>query len=177
METKESILKKLMNKAENMDRTIEKGIINGEKGSSIRMNDKGDITIAANEFVQYKMHHAQGSATEISMQSNTITNRKNIKTDELIINKHKLNPQIYELTDMKELNNNSTLAIGNMTILGTVLVKAWEPNLKKYVLIRRSIRTPLFSNLLNVPNSPEGMAFDDDITKDLEKIRTIKLDE
>ena len=33
--------------------------------------------------------------------------------------------------------------------MGTVLVKVYDFNLEKYVLIRRQVRVPMFSNLLD----------------------------
>ena len=116
---------------QNLDRQLEKGIINENTGSSVSLNDNGDITIAASQNVQYKMKYNEGQATEMSFQSNTITNRKNIKTDEIVLNKHKFNNQFYELTDYKQIGNDPTSAIGNLTINTTVLVKAWEPYLEK----------------------------------------------
>ena len=83
--TDESIVKNIVNdlkeKSENLDRQLEKGIINENTGSSVSLNNNGDVTIAASQNVQYKMKYNEGQATEMSFQSNTITNRKNIKTD------------------------------------------------------------------------------------------------
>ena len=50
---------------------------------------------------------------------------------------------------------------------GTVLVKAWEPTLKKYVLIRRPMRMPVFSTTLDVPDTPDVMEVEASIGKDL----------
>ena len=36
--------------------------------------------------------------------------------------------------------------MGSMMMDGTVLVKTWEHTLQKWVLIRRPISTPMFSN-------------------------------
>lgn len=170
-ETKINIVNKLKEMSENADRSKETGMINEKSGSSVRMDSKGNVTVAASKLVQYKLHYAHGHATEISLESNTITNRKNIKADEVIVNKHKFNPQMYELTDMKEYIGDKTSGIGNLTIGGTVLVKAWEPSLKKWVLIRRPIRTPLFSNMLDVQGCPEDMDVIDNITEELEAMR------
>lgn len=166
-----NIVERLKEMAENADRTVETGLINEHTGSSMRMDSKGNVTVASSKLVQYKLHYAQGHATEISLESNTITNRKNMKADEIILNKHKFNPQMYELTDIKEYIGDGTSGIGNLTISGTVLVKAWEPNLKKWVLIRRSIRTPMFSNMLDIQGAPESMDINDNITDELEAMR------
>jgi hypothetical protein len=133
-----------------MDRKVDRGIINENTGSSIGIRENGDTVIAASENAQYKLNHDNGSATEISYQSNTITNRKTLTTDEIVINQHKLNPQLYELSDMKQLFDDPDKVIGNFTMIGTVLVKAWEPSLSKYVLIRRQARIPVFSPKLNI---------------------------
>ena len=121
--------------------------------------------------VQYKLNYASGTAREMSFQSDTITNRKRLKTDELMINNHKLNPQLYELTDMKQLYHDPNYAIGNLTVNATVLVKAWEPNLEKWVLIRRPIRTPIFMNAVGIPRAHADMGIDDNITSEIERMK------
>jgi hypothetical protein len=154
-------------KNEFLDRRKDKGIIN--KGASVSIKENGDITLAASKDSQYKLSKGQGIATEISLQSNTITNRKTIKTDEIIVNKHKLNPQLWELADNVRLQDNSEQAIGNLTMMANVLVKAWEPNLKRYVMIRRQMRIPMFYPTLNSADAPEEMSIDSDITEELLK--------
>ena len=57
-----------------------------------------------------------------------------------------MNSYLYEITNMKKLQNT---AIGNFTVMGTVLVKVYDFNLEKYVLIRRQVRVPMFSNVLD----------------------------
>jgi hypothetical protein len=82
-----------------------------------------------------------------------------------------LNPKIWEITDFRKLTlpNNTEALVGNFCVTGSVLVKAWEVNLKRYVMIRRPARMPLFSPLLNLPKiMPElgitdPLEFDEDI--------------
>jgi hypothetical protein len=50
---------------------------------------------------------------------------------------------------------------------GTVLVKAWEPSLNKYVLIRRPMRMPVFSTTLDIPDTPDIYEVEASIGKDL----------
>ena len=150
-----------------MNRTIDKGIVNPKTGSSIGIRDNGDTVIASGEYAQYKTQCDTGTATEISLQSNTITVRKNIIADEIAVNKHKLNPQIYELADMRQLFGDSKKAMGNLTMMGTVLVKAWEPTLQRYVLIRRHVRMPIFYPMLNLADSPEEIEVDTNISEEL----------
>lgn len=166
-----NIVDRLKERAENADRQKEVGFINSSTGSSMRMSEEGNVAIVGSKNVQYRMSYATGHASEISIESNTVTNRKNINADEITINTHKLNPQLYELTDMKQYLSDPTQAIGNLTMSGTVLVKAWEPTLKKWVLIRRTIRTPIFSNLLDIPKVPEEMGIEDNISEELIAMR------
>lgn len=166
-ENSKTLFEAIKERSENANRTVDKGIINDKTGSSFRMDRAGNVTIAASRNTQYKMSYSKGQATELSLESNTITNRKNITTDDIVINNHKMNPYLWEWSDMKKFQGDSTLAIGNMTMMGTVLVKAWEPTLEKWVLIRRPIRTPLFSNALPVVGAPKGMDIDDNITTEI----------
>jgi hypothetical protein len=165
-----SLLDEFKQRAQNMDRTVEKGFVNEQTGSSMGIRDNGDIVIAANKESQYKLNHNTGAATEISYQSNTVTNRKNIVADEIVVNNHKLNPQLYELSDMKEILNDPNKAMGDLTMLGTVLVKAWDANLNKYMLIRRQVRIPIFSKSLNPPDAPAMFGLDTNVTDELNKV-------
>lgn len=171
----ENIVAGLKDRAENADRAKEKGLVNDKTGGSILIDQSGNVTVAASKTVQYKMNYSQGQATEVSMQSNTITNRKNIQTDEITVNKHKLNPQLWQLTDMKRYQGDPTSGIGNLTVSGTVLVKTWEPTLQKWVLIRRSIRLPIFSNLLPIPDVPDAMGLSDatNISTEIQQMRDL----
>lgn len=169
------LIDKLKDRDEQPDRSLEKGIINPDTGSSVMLNKTGNITVAASHNVQYKLNYSSGLAREISFHSDTITNRKNIKTDEVLINNHKLNPQLYELTDMKQMYHDPNYAVGNLTVNATVLVKAWEPNLEKWVLIRRPIRTPIFMNAVGLPRAHKDMDIDDDITKEIDMTKGVEI--
>lgn len=112
-----------------------------------------------------------GNNTKLGVDSHAINliaptveikaNRLNLNVDEIIINGHKLNNRLFELSDFREIPNKPGSAIGNLQMKGTVLVKAWEPNLNRYVLIRRNIHMPLFSKILNPPEINEGLKIDD----------------
>jgi len=160
----QSIIPQLKEKAENANRSEDKGLINEKTGSSILIKKDGNITLASGKEVQYKLDKSTGKATEISFQSTTITNRKKISTDEIIVNNQKMNPKIYELSNMKELNGNKVQAIGHLNMTGTVLVKTWEPTLKKYVLMRRQVRMPIFYPSLNDADAPEAFSIDTSIS-------------
>jgi hypothetical protein len=160
-EQEKNIVLQFEEQARYMDRTVDKGFVNTETGGSIGLRANGDAVIAASEEAQYKLNKANNSAVEITHQSTTITNRKEILADEIIINGHKLNPDLYELSDFRQM---AGTAIGGLNMMGTVLVRAWEPNLKRYVLIRRFMQTPMFSNKLGAPNIPNNMNVDGNIS-------------
>lgn len=147
----------------------DRGIINKENGSSVLVRQNGDITLSPSILAQQK-YTAGGHAIEQSIESETITVRKRIEADEVILNNHKLNPALYELTDMRTALNDETIAIGNLTLNTTVLVKAWEQTLKKWVLIRRPARIPMFSPILNLSNSPDKMCISSDISDEVLKM-------
>lgn len=155
-------LSDLENKAKNLNRMTEKGLINESIGSSAIVRDNGQINLTASTSSQYKLN-PNGQSIEQTLESNTISVRKNFSVNELIINNHKLNPDLYELTDFKtrDILPGQDVIIGNLCVYGSVLVKAWEPNLKRYVLIRRPVRVPMFSNKLNTPSINSGLNIDD----------------
>lgn len=155
-------LSDLENKAKNLNRMTEKGLINESIGSSAIVRDNGQINLTASTSSQYKLS-PNGQSIEQTLESNTISVRKNFSVNELIINNHKLNPDLYELTDFKtrDILPGQDVIIGNLCVYGSVLVKAWEPNLKRYVLIRRPIRVPMFSNKLNTPSINSGLNIND----------------
>lgn len=148
-------------------RGIENGIINRSTGSSVVLRQSGQINLSASKYSQYKLNPS-GKIMEESLESVTVTNRKKYSTDDIVVNEHKMNPYMYELTDMKELSNhyNNKMLVGNFTAFGTVLVKAWEPELKRYVLIRRLARMPMFSPVLNVPEINPGLDISDPLKVD-----------
>ena len=152
-------------KSKYLDRTKDKWILN-ENGSGIAVDDEGNVNISSSEYSQLKLG-ANGVSSEVTLQSNTITNTKNLRLDNLTINRHRMNPALWELTDFKKINGSNAKVIGNLTMTGTVLVKAWEPTLKKYVLIRRPVRTPICSTTLNVPDVPDLLSISSGIGKDL----------
>lgn len=155
-------LSDLENKAKNLNRMTEKGLINKSIGSSAIVRDNGQINLTASTSSQYKLN-PNGQSIEQTLESNTISVRKNFSVNELIINNHKLNPDLYELTDFKtrDILPGQDVIIGNLCVYGSVLVKAWEPNLKRYVLIRRPVRIPMFSNKLNTPSINSGLNIND----------------
>lgn len=173
-EITKNVVPELQQKTENANREVDRGFVNENNGASTIIGEDGDYIVAASKNVQYKMNVKSGKSTQVSYHSVEITNKKELKTDEVVLNKHKLNPQLWELTDFKRLSGNPTSAIGNLMMAGSVIVKTWEPNLKKWVLMRRPIMTPIFSKTISAPNGPKDMGLNDNISSEIDKITKMK---
>lgn len=152
----------LEEKARFLKRNKEKGFVNEKNGSSLSLKEDGQITLAPSKYGQRKIHPS-GRITTLALENEITTNRCSIQTDEIIINNHKLNPALYELTDCKFTNlpSTSNAIIGNFVLEDSILVKAWEPNLKRYMMIRRPARIPLFGKELNVPEMHSALRLTD----------------
>jgi hypothetical protein len=57
--------------------------------------------------------------------------------------------------------------MGDLTVNSTILVKAWEPTLQQYVLIRRPARFPVFGNLLDAYIVDDRYELEGDFAEDL----------
>ena len=124
---------------------VDKGIIGSDGATDIIKSDNVKVT-AAGLYTQRIINGDAGNIIDESLQHHVKTVRANVACSDLIINNHKMNSYLYEITNMKKLQNT---AIGNFTVMGTVLVKVYDFNLEKYVLIRRQVRVPMFSNVLD----------------------------
>lgn len=124
---------------------VDKGVIGSDGATDIIKSDNVKVT-AAGLYTQRIINGDAGNIIDESLQHHVKTVRANVACSDLIINNHKMNSYLYEITNMKKLKGT---AIGNFTVSGTVLVKTYDKNLDKWVLIRRQVRVPMFSNLLD----------------------------
>lgn len=166
------LLNWIKERAKHVSRGKEKGIINKKSKSSVVVRENGNINIVSNASSQYKL--SRGKTTETSHVSETITNRKKITADDIIINNHKLNPKLYEYTDMKSVLNDEGKVVGNLNMFGTVLVRAWEPTLEKYVLIRRQVTMPIFSPALDTPDIHPNLSIDTELKEEFQDMVEIE---
>jgi len=152
----------LMDRALNLQRKDEQGILNESNGAGVVVRKDGQVNLAASKYSQYKLS-PNGRTVEQAMESVTITNRRKLLTEEVVINEHKLNPQLWELADFRvpKLPTNDHAFVGGLCMFGSVLVKAWEPNLKRYMLIRRPWLGPMFGPLLNVAEINPALGIND----------------
>lgn len=140
-------------------RGVERGLINEKTGSAVVVRENGQINLSSGHYAQYKLNPG-GKSIEQTLESSTITNRRKLTTDEIVINEHKMNHQLWDFTDFKTIDlpvAESPVLVGNLCMSGSVLTKSWDHNLKRYVLIRRPWRGPVFSPLLNVPTIKSSM--------------------
>ena len=125
----------------NQDKTLK------TKNGSVAVKENGEVAISSGKSSHFKILPS-GNVYSESYQEEIKTNIYRLEADDIIINNHKLNNKLYELADFKNVLNgyDTTPRIaGGLTMLGTVLVKTWEPNLKRYVLMRRQVNIPMFS--------------------------------
>lgn len=140
------------------------GLINSKSGTTITAKESGTVTMNSGIYAQYKCDTASGVATEISVQSISNTVQKELTLCDLIVNRHKFNTQFFEFTNLVE---NMNTVMGNLTVNSTVLVKAWEPTLEQYVLIRRPARFAVFGNLLDAYTVDERLDAEGHYDEDL----------
>ena len=152
-----------------INRQYDRGIINEENGASLTIKQDGSFVASPAKDTQNKKNGKDSKDTSISIQKNIIANRINIKTDEVIVNNHKLNNQLYEINDFKDNNGN---IMGRLSMQGSILVKVYEPHLNKYVFIRRPIYVPIFSNQLNNADVNKLMGIDTDISNEIKNMKT-----
>ena len=115
---------------------------------SLVLKKKEEKTISFEEIVH-----------DLSNEAVFNTNNEDIRANNIFINRHKLNNKLYDYTDLKkglhssidkdEVNQKSGI-IGRFCLFGTVLTKAWDQNLKRYVMIRRLTNMPMFSPELDM---------------------------
>ena len=140
------------------------GFVHPESHSSILIGKDGNIRISAGRYAQIKSD-ADGCITTNSLMNHMSSVVLDANINDININRHKFNNQLIELSDFRNVNDN---IIGGIMMNGTVLVKTYEHTLGKWVLMRRPISTPMFSQRLNIPLPPEQMEVDNlDIMDDI----------
>ena len=164
MATRANLFNETYKKTGQASKGEDKGFVNAKAQTSIAAKKNGTTSIASGIYAQYKVDKNSGVATEISLQSTTTTVQKELNMNDLIINKHKFNNQLFEFTNLKY---NMNTMMGGLTVDTTILVKVWEPTLEKYVLIRRPARFPVFSNLLDACVVDPRLGIEENISADL----------
>ena len=154
-------IEELKKKAEFGNRQDDTTIVNSDgANASIRLTDN-KATIASSQNASMKLNGQQIVAQ--SYEEKHTTNRLNLEAYEVMVNGHKMNPNIWEYSDMRRFidSQGGKYDVGCFCMLGTVLTPTWDTQLKRYVLVRRLARMPLFSPTLNVPEILDSLNIDD----------------
>ena len=140
------------------------GFVHPDSHSSVLIGRDGNVSISAGKYAQIKAD-SHGCVSSNSLMNNVKSVVLDANIKDININRHKFNNQLVELSDFRDVNDN---VIGGLMINGTVLVKTYEHTLGKWVLMRRPISTPMFSQRLNIPLPPEQMEVENlDIMEDI----------
>ncbi len=164
MAGKENLFNEIAANSKRASRQTDQSIINKKSGSNITAKADGSTHLVSGIYAQYKTDKNSGVATEFSLQSNTVTVQKDIIANDIVVNRHKLNSQLWEFTNFK---NNGASIMGNLMMDATILVKCWEPTLEEFVLIRRPARFPIFGNLLDAYVVDERLDIYVDMSEDI----------
>lgn len=154
-------IENLRRKAEYGNRQEDTTIVNSTgANASLRLQDH-KINLAGSQDTGIKVNEQQSNFQ--SFEEKHTTNRFNLDTYEIVINGHKLNPNLWEYTDMSEFKDayQTRHAVGGFCLFGTVLCPSWDEQLGRYVLIRRLTRMPMFSPKLNVPEIMKQLNIED----------------
>lgn len=120
MSNKSNLFNEVKNKTGKVDISGDTGIVNPKSKSSVIVRDDGNINLCIDEYTQIKMDKNMSNITESSLSRNVNSVIEDHNFNDLILNKHKFNNQLIELTDFRMVNQN---IIGNLLMNGTVLVK------------------------------------------------------
>ena len=166
MPNKQDLFLEKSGKYNKADIADDKGFVNSDTDSSVVAKSDGNNVISAGDYAQFILNKDTGSIVSHSISDTSTTVTKNMFAKDININKHKFNNQFIELSDFRDVNG---AIMGGIMLNGTILVKTWEPTLQKWVMIRRPISTPMFSQRLNLATTPEQMEIELKILEDIRK--------
>ena len=164
MATKSNLFNKTVKSTSNAQHGADMGTINHKTKTSLINKANGTTIMNSGIYAQFKCDKDSGVITDVSLQSISTTVQRELTTSDLIINRHKFNTQLLEFTNLKA---NRKTVMGDLTMNATILVKAWEPTLEQFVLIRRPARFPIFGNLLDAYMIDDRLETTGDYTEDL----------
>jgi hypothetical protein len=162
--TKSNLFNETITNTSNAQHGADMGTINHKTKTSLINKANGTTIMNSGIYAQFKCDKDSGVITDISLQSISTTVQRELTTSDLIINRHKFNTQLLEFTNLKA---NRKTVMGDLTMNATILVKAWEPTLEQFVLIRRPARFPIFGNLLDAYMIDDRLEAKGDYTEDL----------
>lgn len=166
MSNKADLWNKTSSKYNKADIADDRGFVNPDTDSAVVAKSDGNNVMAAGDYAQFKMDKETGTILTHAISEISTAVTKDMYVTDLNINKHKLNNQLIDLSDFRDVNG---IVMGGINMNGTVLVKTYEQTLQKWVLIRRPISTPIFSQRLNLATTPEQMEVELKVLEDIRK--------
>ena len=121
MSNKSNLFNDVKNKTGKVDISGDTGIVNPKSKSSVIARDDGNINLCIDEYTQFKMDKNMSNITQSSLSHTSSAVIEDHNFNDLVMNKHKFNNQLIELSDYRMVNQN---IIGNLLMNGTVLVKS-----------------------------------------------------
>ncbi len=150
----------LKRKAEYGSRNEDTIKVNPVSQAAMRLFEN-NVNLSASQNTISKMNDKQN--IQQSFEEKHTTNRFSVDTYDIMVNGHKLNPNLWEYSDFKQFNDmyGGIHCVGAFSVFGTVLIPSWDAQLHKYVLVRRLARMPMFSPKNNVPEILKTLNIED----------------
>lgn len=160
---------RIKNDARYTNRNNDLSLVNKNNHLSYAIRD-GHMNLVANKLSSFKLDGRMGATQSTSREYEIKTNRVKCYFDDMLFNGHKFNPVFYEYANYKQYKdqNNNIHTVGGLCVSGSVMVRAWDEQLGRNMLIRRPARFPMFAPINNVPTiDPALHIFDPSEYKEL----------
>ena len=160
---------RIKNDARYTNRNNDLSLVNKNNHLSYAIRD-GHMNLVANKLSSFKLDGRMGATQSTSREYEIKANRVKYYFDDMLFNGHKFNPVFYEYANYKQYKdqNNNIHTVGGLCVSGSVMVRAWDEQLGRNMLIRRPARFPMFAPINNVPTiDPALHIFDPSEYKEL----------
>ena len=160
---------RIKNDARYTNRNNDLSLVNKNNHLSYAIRN-GHMNLVANKLSSFKLDGRMGATQSTSREYEIKANRVKYYFDDMLFNGHKFNPVFYEYANYKQYKdqNNNIHTVGGLCVSGSVMVRAWDEQLGRNMLIRRPARFPMFAPLNNVPTiDPALHIFDPSEYKEL----------
>lgn len=153
---------KIKNEANNYSRNNGVALIDQKTGAGIASRYSG-VDLSSGFLQKINLDSSSGQTFNYAPEHVDYVNTEKKYFYDMIFNDHKFNNLLFEYTDFKQYKDQykNTHTIGGFCVYGSMMVKAWDAQLGKNVLIRRPCRIPMFGNMTNVPAFNKGLMYDD----------------
>lgn len=108
-ENKNDLMQEAESSTIEVDGAYDRGLQNRETGQTLLFRGDGSMNMVTGKYSQLKVDSETGTVTIAALQSNDVAVQKDFSVEDLSINKHKLNAQLYELTNFKKLESGAVV--------------------------------------------------------------------